>query len=303
MQKKKNNLIQAAASNVTQCERCGTCLTVCPLYAIHGVERVSPRGKNMIARALSQDGIEPTKEVLNAVNFCLLCRSCVDNCPSKLKVDETMIHAREYLTQLNGGPTLKYHAIGRMLKSRTMVKLAATSLAVMRKIGLNSLIPYGMAPEQYVRKNLTAACAGPAVYGQKIPHSEVKVALKTKVAYFQGCGMQMMFPEAAEDTIRILKTTTSLMIKENVCCGLPHLAHGLRNEFIASAKKNMELYEDVEIIVTDCASCGGTLKHTADYFKDDPQWRQRAEAFSRKIMDLSDFFASIPKGIMVTCIN
>jgi len=53
--------------------------------------------------------------------------------------------------------------------------------------------------------------------------------------------MRMMFPQASAETLKILKTTTKVMQKDNVCCGMPHLAHGLRDEFLALAKKNIRL--------------------------------------------------------------
>lgn len=31
-----------------------------------------------------------------------------------------------------------------------------------------------------------------------------------------------------------------------------------------------------DLVVTDCASCGGALKHLASHFQDDPLWRDRA---------------------------
>jgi glycolate oxidase iron-sulfur subunit len=117
----------------------------------------------------------------------------------------------------------------------------------------------------------------------------VKITAATKVAYFHGCGMRMLFPAAAAETLAILGTTTRVMRKDNVCCGLPHLAHGMRDEFLALARKNIRLYGDADLVVSDCASCGGTLKHIADWFAADPEWKDRAAAFSGKVMDLTEY--------------
>ncbi len=88
---------------VSRCDRCGTCLPVCPLFGVKGVEATSARGKNTIARALAGGGIEPTREALDIVNFCLLCRACVDICPAKVPTDEAMVDVRQHLTDLTGG--------------------------------------------------------------------------------------------------------------------------------------------------------------------------------------------------------
>ena len=96
-------MLQNAKRIVSQCDRCGTCLPVCPLFGARDVETSSARGKNAIVRALAEGGIEPTPEVLAAVNFCLLCRACIENCPSKVKTDEAMIDVRQYLADRTGG--------------------------------------------------------------------------------------------------------------------------------------------------------------------------------------------------------
>ena len=59
-------------NRVSRCDRCGTCLPVCPLFGVKGIEATSARGKNAIARALAAGGIEPSREALDIVNFCLL---------------------------------------------------------------------------------------------------------------------------------------------------------------------------------------------------------------------------------------
>lgn len=278
---------------VAQCDRCGTCLTVCPLFGAKDIESSSARGKNNVARGMIQGVIKPSAEVLDVVNFCLLCRTCVDNCPSKVKTDEAMIAIRQYFADRQGGPGAKYKALGGLMKSRSLVKLSAGTLKVLRKIGMNSIVPHGMAPSEFTRSQYLASFAGPAALGGSVPPSPVTLSDKTKVAYFKGCGMRMMFPDAVEETVNILHTLTELQLVDNLCCGLPHLAHGLRTDFLDMAKENIVLFEKSDVIVSDCASCSGTLKHIAAYFADDPVWKDRAAAFSRKVMGLSEYLFNI----------
>jgi glycolate oxidase iron-sulfur subunit len=103
----------------------------------------------------------------------------------------------------------------------------------------------------------------------------------------------MLFPAASAETSNILQITTPLILKDNVCCGLPHLAHGMRGEFLTLAKENIRLYEGVDVVVSDCASCSGMLKHIGSYFDDDPVWKDRAAAFSRKAMDLTEYLVNV----------
>jgi glycolate oxidase iron-sulfur subunit len=291
--RKDHDLLREAGNMVSRCDRCGTCLPVCPLFGVKGVEATSARGKNAIARALAGGGIEPSREALDIVNFCLLCRACVDTCPAKVPTDEAMVGVRQHLTDLSGGASAKYKLVGGVLKRPGVVKAAAAALSILRRSGLNKLFPYGMAPEEYTRSHFLTAFAGPAALGGQAPPSGVSVTGKTKVASFRGCGMEMMFPEAASQTRSILRTTTRLVVKNNVCCGLPHLAHGLRDDFLSLARKNIRLFEDVDVVVSDCASCGATLKHLSSFFAEDPAWRERAAAFSGKVMDLTEYLAKV----------
>jgi glycolate oxidase iron-sulfur subunit len=283
-----NKLLQKAKMMVSPCDRCGACLPVCPLFGVRDTETASARGKNAIARALAEGGFEPAPEVLAVVNFCLLCRACAESCPNKIRTDEAMINVRQFLLNQPGAKNRKYKALAGILKNRSLVTLAAGTLSLLRRLGLNNLFPYGIVPEEYTREQFLSAFAGPAALGVQAPPSGAAVTATTKVAYFQGCGMRMMFPAASVETRKILQSTTHLIQKDNVCCGLPHLAHGLRGEFLALAKENIRLYENFDVVVSDCASCSGTLKHIGSYFDDDPVWKERAAVFSRKAMDLTE---------------
>jgi glycolate oxidase iron-sulfur subunit len=179
------------------------------------------------------------------------------------------------------------------MKSRTLVKLSAGALKVMRKIGVNNLVPNGMAPSEFTRKQYLWSFRGPAALGSSVLPPPVGVSANSKVAYFKSCGMKMMFPNAVQETLNILKSLTTPQLIDNRCCGLPHLAHGLRSDFLDMAKENILLFEKNDVIVSDCASCSGTLKHIATYFADDPVWKERAVAFSQKVMGLSEYLFNV----------
>ena len=289
--KEKPDLLKQANEIAGQCDRCGACLPVCPLFGEKDIESSSARGKNNLALALKQGLVKPTPDLLKAVNFCLLCRTCVDNCPAKVQTDEAMIAVRQHLTDQAGGAPLKYKALGGLMKSRSLIKMSATAMGVMRALRANRLVPFGLVPDEFTQKEYMEAFAGPAALGTPPEASSVVVTAGTRVAYFNGCGMRMMFPDAAEKSQRLLAevSATKPQPVDNECCGLMHVAHGLREDFFAMARENIRLFENVDVVVTDCASCSSTLKHTAKYFRDDPEWKDRAEAFSKKIMDISEY--------------
>ena len=286
---KSQEKLAAARELVSQCDRCGNCLTVCPLFGSRDIESSAARGKNSILRAMADGGLEPTPEVRAALDFCILCQRCVENCPAKVKTDEAMILVRQYLADNAGGATLKYRFVGGVMARPWMIKMGAVGLAVARKLGLNSLAPFGAAPDEYTRTHFLTAFAGPAALGTATPPSGAAVTKESKVAYFKGCGMQILFPEAAEQTLEVMGRITKPVTRDNVCCGLPHLAHAMGPDFRELAKENIRQFEDVDVVVSDCASCSGTLKHVGTYLADDPEWKDRAATFSKKVMDLSEY--------------
>ncbi|BDU74505.1 (Fe-S)-binding protein [Mesoterricola silvestris] len=282
-----SGLLEEAKALVAGCDRCGTCLTVCPLFKVRDVERSSARGKNALARGLAEGGLEPGPEVRGAVEFCLLCRACTDACPNKVPTDEAMVRVRQHLTDRAGGPTVTYRLVGAALRSRAAVGLGALALGALRRLGLLRLLPSALVPKEFPRKAFLAAFAGPAALGGEAPAATP--GAHARVAYFQGCGMKLMFPDAAEATLKLLGGLGEVSAPDNPCCGLPHLAHGMKGTFLELARENIALFEEADVVVTDCASCGGALKHLADHFKDDGAWRDRAAAFSAKVLDLTEF--------------
>ena len=289
--KKSQEKLDAARELVSQCDRCGTCLTVCPLFGSKDIESSAARGKNSILRALAEGGLEPTAEVRAALDFCILCQRCVDNCPAKVKTDEAMILARQYLADNAGGATLKYQFVGGAMSRPWLIKMGALGLSVARKLGLNSLAPFGAAPDEYTRTHYLTAFSGPGALGSATAPSSAAVTPDSRVAYFKGCGMQILFPEAAAQSMEVLGRITKPVTRDNVCCGLPHLAHAMGTDFLELARENIRQFEDVDVVVSDCASCSGTLKHVGSYLADDPQWKERAAAFSAKVMDLTEYLA------------
>ena len=70
------------AEDIYTCNRtrCGFCVAECPIYRVKGLEGYSSRGKMMIARGLLEGTIEPSAEVEELLEDCLLCGYCQARC-------------------------------------------------------------------------------------------------------------------------------------------------------------------------------------------------------------------------------
>jgi len=121
---------------------------------------------------------------------------------------------------------------------------------------------------------------------------------KRRVGFFLGCAQNLLFAEASAATVRVLARNGCEVVtpKDVQCCGMPAIGYGRQDEMRQMARHNIAVFEkwDVDVIVTDCATCGSTLKEYGRYLAGDPEWAERAKAFSAQARDISEFLAEIP---------
>ncbi len=121
---------------------------------------------------------------------------------------------------------------------------------------------------------------------------------KHHVGFFLGCAQSLMFAEESAATLRVLSRNgceihTPADVK---CCGMPAHGYGRLDLVREAAKHNITAFmdSDLDVIITDCATCGSTLKEYGEYLKDDPEWATKAAKFSNKVRDVSEYLAEIP---------
>jgi glycolate oxidase iron-sulfur subunit len=107
-----------------------------------------------------------------------------------------------------------------------------------------------------------------------------------------------MFADESAGSVRVLARNGCTIVtpKESICCGKPALGFGRHDLVQLQARANISVFEkeNVETIVTDCATCGSTLKDYGNLLAGDPSWAERAKAFSSKVKDISEYLVSIP---------
>jgi glycolate oxidase iron-sulfur subunit len=121
---------------------------------------------------------------------------------------------------------------------------------------------------------------------------------RQRVGFFLGCAQSLLFADESAASLRVLARNGCTVItpKETVCCGMPALGFGRLDLVRQQAQVNITLFEEanVETIVTDCATCGSTLKDYGNLLANDSAWAARAAAFSARVRDISEFLMSIP---------
>lgn len=76
------NELSAYGEDIYTCNRtrCGSCREECPVYKIKRYETFSCRGKMLVARGLLEGICEPSKEMAEVLERCLLCGYCQARC-------------------------------------------------------------------------------------------------------------------------------------------------------------------------------------------------------------------------------
>ena len=102
-------------AELDKCMRCGMCMSVCPVYGAEKNEAAVARGKIGIAEAvIAGDLALDDQEVVDTLFNCLVCKSCMQSCPSGVQFDRIILGLRAAIVEKNGLPWLKAAIFGTL---------------------------------------------------------------------------------------------------------------------------------------------------------------------------------------------
>jgi len=302
--------IASQEDQLRKCLKCGTCLSVCPLYAELKYESASARGRNALIEAVNKGELELSEVFRKKINFCLNCKSCVEGCPSGVRTDDLILCARADLVE-RGKFTFLERLIFRHLIKRGRLLPPVARWATFAGRWANKILP---------EKNpLTLFLPFPAGWKERIYPKIAKKPLrkrvpevvtvkkpKMRVGYFFGCGTNLVYPEIGEAMIKVLTHNDCEVVipKKQVCCGTSIYNSGDFQTGIKHAKKNLKVFKDakVDCIVVNCGSCGLTLKKEykellgVDF--DIPVYD--ISEFLTKVIDMKKDFKAPEKEVVIT---
>jgi glycolate oxidase iron-sulfur subunit len=289
-------------SEYVNCIRCGLCLSVCPTYREYLKETTSPRGRVALARKGLEGELEVTPNLIEQMYGCFACMACNEICPVGIRPADlalSMRHVQEQRRPSRWKKALFGGVIphpGRM-ESATLPLRLYQILGIRRLVyalGLNRLLPGKV-------RDLEAML--PRIPQRPLRHSlptvvEAHGEARQRVGFFLGCAQNLLFADESAAAIRVLARNGCTVItpRDAQCCGMPARGYGRLDQVRTQAQHNIALFEQyqLDVIVTDCATCGSTLKEYGAFLKDDAEWAARAETFSSKVRDVSEYLAEIP---------
>lgn len=268
-----------------KCNQCGACASVCPLYRHTADESMCARGKLALIDALLAGKIKPGKRLSDRLYGCLLCRACSASCASGVPTTEIFLFARQVLSESGRLPWTYHIMLNYLLTGPRRFRLGVKTAA-----GLKHL-PVLPKSWQLAKIRLSLAQGG----GHRV-ESATPPASRGTVAYFLGCAVAGVFPNIVRATARVLvQNGWQPVILSNSCCGMPYQAYGLKESARRLARKNIDLLGGYGAVVTDCATCGSTLKDYGNLLAVDAAYNKKALDFSAKVRDISEFL--IERGL------
>ncbi len=117
-----------------------------------------------------------------------------------------------------------------------------------------------------------------------------------RVGYFAGCMTDFVFPELGKKIISFLTRNGVEVVvpREQGCCGAPvFLGAGDFDTGRKLADTNVKAFEDLDYVVTDCATCSSAMKDYVKFLADTPQRQQAYARFADKIRDITEFLVDV----------
>lgn len=119
------------------------------------------------------------------------------------------------------------------------------------------------------------------------------------VTLFGTCVVDLFFPEAGLDAIRLLEREGVRVHfpQEQSCCGQPAWTSGYRDEAKAVARKQLDILDRSGLpVVVPSGSCAGMFRHHyRALFADEPDTLKRVEALAERTFELIEFLLKVCK--------
>jgi glycolate oxidase iron-sulfur subunit len=280
---------------LARCNRCGFCQAACPVFHATGHEAGVARGRLSLISALAEGALPWSREVEEPLFNCLLCGACTAHCFPAVPTADLMVAAREAYLKRMGASRMHRLLFERLLpypaRLRFVVRLAARAsdprlLGLAEALGLLRFLGRDF-PQKL---GLLGRPAGPAFRERVGPQVLTGRGKDLKLAYFVGCGMDLVRPEAAAASLELmLDMGRSVTVLPNNCCGLPAHAYGDVEAARNLARRNLKLLggRPYDLVVTDCSSCAAFLKSYPALFSGDDEMEEAATRLASRVQDLA----------------
>jgi glycolate oxidase iron-sulfur subunit len=264
----------------------------------------SPRGRILLMRVGHEEGEKLSLPMLQHFDRCLGCMACVTACPSGVQYDRLIEQVRPQLER-NGPRTpaeRRYRrAIFALFTHPGRLRAVVPALAADSRLGVGRRLAT-LIGRRFPASKLKALMS----LAPRVPVSAATRRLapltppakgttkRGRIALMQGCINRVLFGDVNAATVRVLAAEGYEVHapRRPRCCGALQLHSGFEPEALGLAKETIARYEEFDAIAVNVAGCGSAMKDYGHLLADDPQWSDRAKAFSAKVKDVHELLAS-----------
>lgn len=229
------------------------------MYAEILEESISPKGRNVLFRALSQGLVSPDSRAVRIAYSCLLCKRDEISCSAGLKNAEATEAFRQNLVD-RGIPLLPGHDV--LVKSLENYKNPWQESKAARKRWAKEFQDRRLVPG------------------------------KTKTLFYVGCTYALdrslqESPQALAGTMELFGEDFGMLLEQETCCGSTAKRMGHKRLFEVLRGENEKTLREagVKTIVTACSGCFKTLKQDYPELDEEVQILHSTEYLASRIKD------------------
>jgi glycolate oxidase iron-sulfur subunit len=299
LNREREILSERTKENIYHCNKCGLCLSSCPVYNEVLIESVSPRGKVQLSKHILEGDLDLSNRIKEILSMCLMCGSCVSACPSGVHGDQLFSGLRWKVTR-EYGIDWKKRIIFQILSRRWMTSSSAIIAGWARewfgRWGGDRLKIRGISIDR-----LPSITRKP--FSQTIKeHIEAEGKKRARFLYFHGCATNYLYQGVGRAVTSVLPSMgVELYIPKNQgCCGIPIILSGAREASMDVMRNVIQDFarDDFDGVIVDCATCGVALSKEYPYviselkelgFPVDEELIQKAQILSSRTKDIMEF--------------
>lgn len=285
------------------CVHCGLCLRTCPTYQASGRESSSPRGRIHLMRSLAEGEIAVDADLIDELDYCLVCRNCESVCPSGVEYSHLLAHTKDALASHSERPWFQRIALRiglrHILTTRALISLNAGLLRLGQRTGFIRWFGSNLGP---VGRSMTSFPEVPPSQERRSlpPVNRAKGSLRARVSVLEGCVMPALLGRVNRATVNVLQSAGCEVHvpRSPICCGALQAHNGdlgtareLARGTIAAHEALRDADGSPAPIVVNSAGCSAQMKEYEQLLADDPEWKPRAAAFSKRVRDFSEYLA------------
>ncbi len=291
--------LEKVSGEIRRCLKCGNCRAACPVFCEVLDESYCARGRVALVEALLEGSLALSPGFTERLSKCLNCKSCIEACPSGIRVDDLVLAARAEIFRKGRFPWLKKFIFRHLLKrGRLLPPVSRTVAWIERKVlkGLPPSSPYRiLLPIVRVDKDRILPVFAEKTMMEQLPEVvSPKGKPRKRVGLFVGCATNMIFPRVGLAAVRALvgEGFEVVIPRGQVCCGVPVYTAGDREDALDLAEANVRAFRKhgLDAVVVCCASGGLALKK--DY---ENLLGLEPQALGAPVYDISEFLIKFGK--------